>query len=244
MTQIPARQAAFGERWFLGTFKGVVMSINSFSVMGVGPSQVESGLWAFPPNPNSRGGVSWWLECEPEPLLIDCPEINEFTIHSLKELAAGRKPQIFLTSRDSHPGVSRLQDVLGWPVLVQEQEAYLLPGLKDLESFADEYKTISGVNFLWTPGPTPGTTVAYASHPLNVLFCGRFLIPSSLHSFAPVRNKRTFHWPLYQKSLRKLRDWIPSDACPLLASAVLTRGAKAQRLAPWEAWADPYTKKG
>ena len=141
------------------------------------PQHLKEGIWAFPQNNLCNGNQSWWLGCNPEPVLIDCPPVTPETIELLKTFSLGRPALIVLTNRDSHGRVSALQDALGWPVLVQEQEAYLLPGIKKLSSFSEEYLTISGLRLLWTPGPTPGSCVLYAPPPWNVLFCGRLLIP-------------------------------------------------------------------
>ena len=84
---------------------------------------------------------------------------------------------MLLTNREGHGRVRRLQQRLGWPVLVQEQEAYLLPGVDPLETFAEEHRTAAGLRLLWTPGPTPGSCVVHAPAPWNVLFCGRLLVP-------------------------------------------------------------------
>ncbi|MFN5117826.1 MAG: hypothetical protein ACK5JJ_06970, partial [Cyanobacteriota bacterium] len=52
--------------------------------------------------------------------------------------------RIVLTGRDGHGRCRRLQEALGWPVLVQEQEAYLLPGMASLETFAEEHHPAPG----------------------------------------------------------------------------------------------------
>ena len=141
-----------------------------------------------------------------------------------------------MTSRESHHGVQELQDEFGWPVLIQEQEAYLLPGLAGLTSFGEEDTTISGLRILWTPGPTPGSCVVHAPHPWNVLFCGRLLIPVNSLQIVSLRNRSTFHWSIQQKSLKKLRDWLPSEASPLLASGSCLPSNLEKKLFAWESW--------
>ena len=119
-------------------------------------------------------------------------------------------------------------------MLIQEQEAYLLPALQSLESFQDECKTTSGISLIWTPGPTPGSCVAYAPPPFNVLFCGRLLIPVAVNELAPLRTRKTFHWPTQQKSLEKLQNWISSKPLPELASGVAMAASGCDRLIKWE----------
>ncbi len=204
--------------------------------IGIPPKKLTEYLWVFPPNSDCEGGTSWWLECDPEPLLIDCPPFTKETMDALSKLANGRMVRILLTNRDGHGKVRALQDAFGWPVLIQEQEAYLLPGLSLLEDFQEEHTTASGVRLLWTPGPTPGSCVAYAPTPCNVLFCGRLLIPVAKNRIAPVRNRRTFHWTRQCHSLEKLCSWIPPDALPSLASGGRAASLDSQKLMPWRDW--------
>ncbi|CAI8183173.1 MAG: Uncharacterised protein [Prochlorococcus marinus str. MIT 9215] len=203
--------------------------------MGRPPEQLSDALWVFPPNRDCEGGTSWWLGCQSEPLLIDCPPITSATLETLKQLAAGQSPLILLTSRDGHGRVRALQEALGWPVLVQEQEAYLLPGMKALQSFGEQHITTAGIRLLWTPGPTPGSCVAYAPDPWNVLFCGRLLLPVAFDQLGLLPNRRTFHWPRQQHSMEKLRQWIPPEARPALASGGSLSLLRGQGLMAWDA---------
>ncbi len=200
------------------------------------PQQLKDGLWVFPPNLRANRCISWWLDCHPEPVLIDCPPLNSETLGALKTLSSGRSCRILLTNRESHGRVRELQESFGWPVLVQEQEAYLLPGLSELESFGEEHMTTSGVCLLWTPGPTPGSCVVYARSPWNVLFCGRLLIHLDSGRLSSVHGKSTFHWTRQQKSLKKLRNWVPLNSLPQLASGVGHGRSVGSELLPWEAW--------
>ena len=170
------------------------------------------------PNKSCNGGTAWWLSCNPEPLLIDCLPVTKCTLESLEELFEGRQALIILTSREGHGRVRSIHEALGWRVLVQEQEGYLLRSISSLESFEESYVTISGVKLLWTPGPIPGSWVAYAPNPWNVLFCGRLIIPLDLERLAAVRNRGTFHWNRQTKSLARLLNWLPPEASTGLAS--------------------------
>ena len=215
------------------------MVLTSSADSGNCPKQLNDWLWVFPPNKLFHGTRAWWIDSDPEPVLIDCPSVNKETTSLLKTFGEGRLPLIVLTSREAHGGVSELQEELGWPVLVQEQEGYLLPGLKKLLTFSEEYLTASGLRLLWTPGPTPGSSVVYAPAPWNVVFCGRLLIPLKLNQMAALRTRSTFHWTRQQKSLKKLRKWLPRDLRPSLASGAGAQSCGGGRLHKWEAWQDP-----
>ena len=198
--------------------------------------QLNDWLWVFPPNNSCNGNRAWWIRSKPQPVLIDCPPINQHTISFLKTLALGEEALVVLTSREAHGRVAELQKELGWPVLVQEQEAYLLPGISKLSTFSEEHLTACGFHLLWTPGPTPGSCVLYAPAPLNVVFCGRLLIPLKLNHLVAVRTRRTFHWTRQKKSLQKLRQWLPQEQRPALASGVWPASSSGCQLVRWEAW--------
>ncbi len=202
--------------------------------------QVRNGLWLFVPKEGSQGIASWWLESKPEPVLIDCPEINSDVLNDLKELSKGYSPRIILTHRDAHGHVSQLNKKFGWPVLIQEQESYLLPAIKNLETFNEEFITCSKLKLLWTPGPTPGSCIIYAPSPWNVLFCGRLLIPVANDQISSIRSKRTFHWSFQQMSLKKLLKWIPLDLSPALASSEGMHILGDEKILPWEAWENRF----
>jgi len=200
------------------------------------PVQIRPDLWLFPPNRDCRGGSSWWLDVDPEPVLVDCPPLTEASLEALLRLARGRFCRILLTSREGHGRLRRLQERIQWPVLVQEQEAYLLPGVQQLETFAEETTTVSGLRLLWTPGPTPGHAVVHAPGEVNVLFCGRLLVPVAKNQVAPLQHRRTFHWPRQQRSLRHLRRWLPSEAAPALASGAGLGALRGEHLVPFSSW--------
>ena len=164
--------------------------------------------------------------------MIDCPPLTQSTITALKDLAGTRQPRILLTSREGHGRLRRLQEQLDWPVLVQEQEAYLLPNVEPLECFKDEHTTASGLRLLWTPGPTPGSAVVLAPAPVELLFCGRLLTPLAPGCLGPLRHGRTFHWPRQLASLAKLRSWIPPESSPQLASGAALGGCVASVSCP------------
>ena len=69
-----------------------------------------------------------------------------------------------------------------------------------------------------------------------MLFCGRLLIPVAFRQLAPLKDRRTFHWPRQLKSLEKMRQWIPANARSALASGAPLGAFRGQGLAPWEAW--------
>jgi glyoxylase-like metal-dependent hydrolase (beta-lactamase superfamily II) len=156
-------------------------------------------------------------------LLIDVPALTEANLAFLQHRS--RPGQIVLTGRDGHGRCRALQEALGWPVLVQEQEAFLLPGVKALETFGFEHALAPGLRLLWTPGPSPGACVLHAfgadaggADDGGGLFCGRLLVPVAPGRLEPRRSRRTFHWPRQIASLRALRAWLPAGTPGWIAS--------------------------
>ena len=184
---------------------------------------VRPGLWLFAPNRDTLGGSSWLVAAHPlggdgggdgggeGDLLIDCPAWNRANLDLLASRGGGGT--IVLTSREGHGRCCRFQEALGWRVLVQEQEAYLLPGVKHLHTFGQEHQLAAGVRLLWTPGPTPGSCVLHhAGAGWDGLFCGRLLQPLAPGVLGPLRQPRTFHWPRQLASLERLRQWLPEGS--------------------------------
>ncbi len=178
------------------------------------------GLWLFAPNRETQGGSSWLLagdaaEGHPE-LLVDCPALTEANLAFLQAREPG---WIVLTSREGHGRVRRLQEATGWRVVVQEQEAYLLPGLQQLETFAHAHALAAGLELLWTPGPTPGSCVVAVRRPgIDGLFCGRLLLAVGPGALAPLHTARTFHGPRLQRSVAALLSWLPSGSPAWIAT--------------------------
>ncbi|MBM5807185.1 MAG: MBL fold metallo-hydrolase [Cyanobacteria bacterium M_surface_10_m2_179] len=204
------------------------------------PRPVLDGLWLFAPNRDSQGGSAWWLEVVDasgaQGVLIDCPAFNDANLAFLQEHSAGLAAAcIVLTGRDGHGRLRRFQEALGWPVHVQEQEAYLLPGTQNLQPFAAEAELKPGLRLLWTPGPSPGAAVLLAQAPAvqaSILFTGRVLSPVGPAALAPLRTRRSFHWGRWLRSLEQLRAWLPPDQPAWLASGAGLGALRGEALVP------------
>jgi glyoxylase-like metal-dependent hydrolase (beta-lactamase superfamily II) len=172
---------------------------------------MRPGLWLFAPNRDSQGGSSWLLATAGGDLLIDCPGFTAANLEFLR--GRGGEGTLVLTSREGHGRCRRIQEATGWRVLVQEQEAYLLPTVRRLEVFAAEHHLAAGIRLLWTPGPTPGACVVHAVGPWgDLLFCGRLLLAVGPGALAPLRTSRSFHWPRQLASIERLKTWLPAGS--------------------------------
>jgi hypothetical protein len=214
------------------------------------PRQLMPGLWVFAPSRDSHGGTAWLLHPPGgAPLLIDCPGLTAANLAFLRgesdasplrqdrrdTAEGGPSGLVVLTSREGHGRCRRLQQALEWPVLVQEQEAYLLPGVSPLRTFGEQEVVAEGLRLLWTPGPTPGSCVLHAAGEWaaaegDVLFCGRLLVPTAPGQAAPLRTPRTFHWPRQLRSLKRLRQWLPAESPQWIASGAGLGALRGEKL--------------
>ncbi len=192
---------------------------------------VHEGLWLFAPSRESQGGSAWWLERQGDGgsgVLIDCPAFNDANLAFLQSRPSGR---IVLTGREGHGRLRRFQEALGWPVHVQEQEAYLLPGVQQLIGFGRQAELEPGLQVLWTPGPSPGAAVLLAEQ-ASILFCGRLLSPLAPGQAGPLRTRRSFHWSRWLCSLETLRNWLPPTQPQWLASGAGLGALRGEALVP------------
>ena len=169
------------------------------------PQVVWDNIFAFPPNRDTLGGTSYLIvENSLANILIDCPawdEVNQQFLHSL-----GGVRWLFLTHRGGIGKTREIQETFGCEVLIQEQEAYLLPGLK-VTKYQQEFSLSPLAQAIWTPGHSPGSScLYYKADAGGVLFSGRHLLPNQLGEPVPLRVSKTFHWPRQIKSVQLLLD--------------------------------------
>jgi glyoxylase-like metal-dependent hydrolase (beta-lactamase superfamily II) len=141
---------------------------------------------------------------------------------------------LFLTHRGGmSQNIGQIQADFGCEVLVQEQEAYLLPKVK-VKTFEREL-SIAENRAIWTPGHSPGSSCFYWHHHGGVLFSGRHLLPDRDGNPVPIRTKKTFHWFRQLNSVEVLRDRFKDETLNYLCPGANTGFLRAKR-----AIAKPY----
>lgn len=167
------------------------------------PRETLTGIFAFPPHRGTLGGTAYFIVEKGGNILIDCPAWTQ----SHQDFVAnqGGVRWLFITNRNGIAQVGKIQADLGCQIIIQEQEAYLLPEV-EVVSFGQELNLASNCSAIWTPGYSPGSSCLYYQAHGGVLFTGRHLLPNSQGKPTPLQMAKTFHWSRQLRSVAALRD--------------------------------------
>jgi glyoxylase-like metal-dependent hydrolase (beta-lactamase superfamily II) len=157
-------------------------------------------IYAFPPNRDTLGGTAYFI-VEEATILVDCPAWNTTTHDFLRQ--QGGVQWLVLTHRGGIGKAREIQQAFQCSILIQEQEAYLLPGLT-VTPFQQTFTLTDHSRILWTPGHSPGSACLYFAGLGGVLFSGRHLLPTPEGQIGPIKTAKTFHWPRQIKSVHYL----------------------------------------
>lgn len=179
------------------------------------PRLVLNHIFAFPPNRDTLGGTAYFIVENGTGVLIDCPAWNDGTHQFLRD--HGGVSCLFITHRGGIGKAQEIQDAFGCNLVIQEQEAYLLPSAQ-VTPFQQELTICDRCTALWTPGHSPGSACLYYNQEGGVLFSGRHLLPNPEGEPVPLRVSKTFHWQRQLRSLQFLLDRFTPDTlnyiCP------------------------------
>lgn len=167
------------------------------------PVPILDSIFAFPPNRDTLGGTAYFIVKNSGNILIDCPAWDEVNQKFLQE--QGGVHQLCLTHRGGIGKVQEIQQALECEILIQEQEAYLLPKLK-VTSFQQEFTLNTNTSIIWTPGHSPGSCCVYYGDTGGVIFSGRHLLPNRQGEPTPLRTSKTFHWGRQIRSVNSLLE--------------------------------------
>ncbi len=195
----------------------------------------DSTIFAFPPNRETLGGTAYFIVekdsdrlsgQQSHSILVDCPAFSE--MHQAFITAQGGIDTLFITHRGGMAQVPAFQKMFDCQVLIQEQEAYLLPTVTTATFHRD--CTLSPTSrVFWTPGHSPGSACLYHSHHGGILFTGRHLIPNQAGAPQPLRLSKTFHWPRQLRHSQQVLTDFTSETlsyiCPGSSTGFL-RGEK------------------
>ncbi len=168
------------------------------------PKSVLEGIYAFPPNRDTLGGTSYLILETSGNILVDSPPSKPEYQQFIQE--QGGVKWFFITHRGNiGQQIKEIQADLGCSVIIQQQEAYLLPEIK-VTTFSQEFQLNDNSWAIWTPGHSPGSSCLYYQGHGGILFSGRHLLPNPRGEILPLRQEKTFHWPRQLLSFRALRD--------------------------------------
>ena len=190
------------------------------------PQAIWNNIFAFPPNRDTLGGTAYFIVENEANILIDSPAWDEVNQNYLSSVGGVR--WLFLTHRGAIGKAREIQQAFGCEILIQEQEAYLLPGLR-VTTFKQDFN-IGNAQVIWTPGHSPGSSCLYYPREGGVLFSGRHILPNQTGELLPLRTAKTFHWFRQLTSIQLLRDRFTPETlnyiCPGANTGFL-RGKRA-----------------
>lgn len=167
-------------------------------------------VYAFSPNRETLGGTAYLIPHRPTAsddsfvrnnILVDCPSWTETNLDFIAQ--QGGIGCLVITHRGGASRVKEWQARFDCQVVVQEQEAYLLPQVQ-VHTFHRVLELTPNHRLLWTPGHSPGSACFYSSACGGTLFTGRHILPTRQGGAAPLRVAKTFHWPRQLKNVQKL----------------------------------------
>lgn len=172
----------------------------------------QATAYAFPPNRETLGGTAYLIPHTPAPdvdaltrnnILVDCPAWTEANLDFIAH--QGGVKWLVITHRGGSSRVKDWQARFKCEVVLQEQEAYLLPQVETQPFHRDRVLTPCH-RLVWTPGHSPGSVCLYSSDQGGILFTGRHILPTRQGGAAPLKVSKTFHWPRQLQSLQRLLD--------------------------------------
>ncbi|MEG3848309.1 MBL fold metallo-hydrolase [Microcoleus sp. herbarium19] len=183
------------------------------------PKPVLENIFAFAPNRETLGATAYFIVENESNILVDCPAWDETNQIFLRDRGGVRL--LFLTHRGAIAKAREIQEATGCEILIQEQEAYLLPGLQ-LTVFEREFVLSDRTRAFWTPGHSPGSSCLYDSRSGGVLFSGRHLLPNREAAPVPHRTAKTFHWPRQINSVKSIIDRFSPSTLKYICPAANT----------------------
>jgi glyoxylase-like metal-dependent hydrolase (beta-lactamase superfamily II) len=190
------------------------------------PRAVLDAIWAFSPNRETLGGTAYLIVENSQNILIDCPSWTT-EIQSFLQQQGGVHSLILTHRQGISSAILDIQNAFGTEVIIQEQEAYLLPQIP-VTTFQRSFELTPTVKVLWTPGYSPGSSCVYYQ-PQRVLFTGRHLLPDATGQPKPMRTAKTFHWRRQLHSVELLLERFTSQTLHYLCPGAHTGFLRQQR---------------
>ncbi|MGB3651459.1 MAG: MBL fold metallo-hydrolase, partial [Rivularia sp. (in: cyanobacteria)] len=191
------------------------------------PRTILNSITAFPPNRDTLGGTAYFIVRNEGNILIDCPAWDKNNQDFLESKGGVR--WLFISHRGAIGKSAEIQKTFGCEILIQEQEAYLLPGSK-VTAISEKFTIDSGLQVIWTPGHSPGSSCLYYNSEGGILFTGRHLVPNREKEPVPLRTSKTFHWHRQIKSIKTLLETFTDQTLQYICPGANTGFLRGERL--------------
>ncbi len=188
------------------------------------PHLVLDNIFAFAPNRDTLGGSAHFIVNKAGNILVDAPAWHSVNRDFM--VSQGGVKWLVITHRGGLGKSAAIAKYLNCAVVIQEQEAYLLPGTA-VTTYHQELALTEDIQLIWTPGHSPGAACLYDRSQGGVLFTGRHLLPDQHGQPVPLQSSKTFHWPRQQRNVAKLKERFPRAQLRYIlpgASSGLLRG--------------------
>jgi glyoxylase-like metal-dependent hydrolase (beta-lactamase superfamily II) len=177
------------------------------------PHLILQNVFAFAPNRDTLGGTSYLIvsnsgsDHSPN-ILIDAPAWNQTNREFIT--SQGGVGRAIVTHRGGLGQMATIAKELACEVIIQEQEAYLLPDTPKTTYHQTHQITLATIEeplqVIWTPGHSPGSACVYYG---GIMFTGRHLLPDRYMNPQPLQTAKTFHWPRQLRSVDRLKELFP-----------------------------------
>ncbi len=194
---------------------------------GKPPKLILNSIFAFPPNRDTLGGTSYFIVRNEGNILIDCPAWDK-NYQDFLEMHGGVR-WLFISHRGAIGKSAEIQKTFGCEILIQEQEAYLLPESR-VTAFTDKFTIDSVSQVIWTPGHSPGSSCFYYNFEGGILFTGRHLLPNREAKAVPLRTSKTFHWHRQIQSIKNLLENFTPQTLQYICPGANTGFLRGERL--------------
>ncbi|MEO1431710.1 MAG: MBL fold metallo-hydrolase [Cyanobacteria bacterium J06633_8] len=191
------------------------------------PKAILNSIFAFSPNRDTLGGTAYFIVRNEGNILIDCPAWDENHRDFLEN--NGGVGWLFITHRGAIGKSAEIQKAFDCEILIQEQEAYLLPESK-VTPINRKFTIDSLSQIIWTPGHSPGSSCLYYNSQGGILFSGRHLVPNRQAEPAPLRTSKTFHWHRQIKSIKLLLETFTPQTLKYICPGANTGFLRGERL--------------
>ncbi|WP_413165960.1 MBL fold metallo-hydrolase [Capilliphycus salinus ALCB114379] len=191
------------------------------------PQPVLEKIWAFSPNRETLGGTAYFAIENQTNILIDTPAWDEVNRNFIEQ--QGGLAWLVITHRGNMGKAREIQQATGCNLLIQEQEAYLIPEAT-VTSFQQEFTLTPHSQMIWTPGHSPGSSCFYSSSNGGILFSGRHLLPNLQGLPVPLRTSKTFHWRRQIRSVERLIERFSHDTLQFICPGANTGALRGKRV--------------